>query len=109
MFATLFKSRTTPFQKNALIDDDFFNELRKQEYSRLDEHQHIYLDYTGGNLYASCQIDAHHTMLKQHTFGNPHSTNPTSMHATHLVEEARQRVLAYFNAFAKKRLFFLYK
>ena len=99
MFATLFKSRTTPFQKNALIDDDFFNELRKQEYSRLDEQQHIYLDYTGGNLYASSQIDAHHTMLKQHTFGNPHSTNPTSMHATHLVEEARQRILAYFNAF----------
>ncbi|MAS19936.1 MAG: cysteine desulfurase, partial [Leeuwenhoekiella sp.] len=99
MFATLFKSRTTPFQKNALIDDDFFNELRKQEYSRLDEHQHVYLDYTGGNLYASSQIDAHHTMLKQHTFGNPHSTNPTSIHATHLVEEARQRVLAYFNAF----------
>ena len=77
-----------------LIDDDFFNELRKQEYSRLDEQQHIYLDYTGGNLYASSQIDAHHTMLKQHTFGNPHSTNPTSMHATHLVEEARQRILA---------------
>ncbi|PHR99146.1 MAG: cysteine desulfurase [Leeuwenhoekiella sp.] len=96
MFATLFKPKRR--QLHTLVDEDFFNELRKKEYSRLDEQKHVYLDYTGGNLYAASQLDAHHQVLKQHTFGNPHSTNPTSMHATRLVEEARDRVLEYFNA-----------
>ncbi len=96
MFATLFKPKRR--QLHTLVDEDFFNELRRNEYSRLDEQKHVYLDYTGGNLYAASQIDAHHQILKQHTFGNPHSTNPTSMHATRLVEEARDRVLEYFNA-----------
>lgn len=96
MFATLFKPKRR--QLHTLVDEDFFNELRKKEYSRLDEQKHVYLDYTGGNLYAASQLDAHHQILKQHTFGNPHSTNPTSMHATRLVEGARDRVLEYFNA-----------
>ena len=30
--------------------------------------------------------------------GNPHSTNPTSQFSTKLVEEARQKVIDYFNA-----------
>ncbi len=98
MFATLFKSRTRKAKGSNLVDEEFFNELRQLDYSRLDEQQHIYLDYTGGNLYSASQIDAHHKILKEHTFGNPHSTNPTSMHATNLVEAARQGVLDYFNA-----------
>jgi len=98
MLASLFKRKSTKLRTVELLEESFFNSLRKTEYSRLEDHKHVYLDYTGGNLYAASQLDAHHKILKEHTFGNPHSTNPTSMHATQLVEGARQRVLDYFNA-----------
>jgi selenocysteine lyase/cysteine desulfurase len=73
-------------------------ELRQTEYKRLDEQQQIYLDYTGGGLYAQSQLDAHFALLRSHVFGNPHSSNPTSLAMTELVEEARHTVLRYFNA-----------
>jgi hypothetical protein len=74
------------------------DELRATEYARLDRTGHIYLDYTGGGLYAECQLSAHLDLLRQGVYGNPHSTNPTSMAMTHLVERARAYVLEFFNA-----------
>lgn len=75
-----------------------FDALRQTEYRYLDEQGQIYLDYTGGGLYALTQLQAHMTQLSSHTFGNPHSSNPTSMLSTHLVEEARMAVYRHFNA-----------
>ena len=63
--------------------------LRGAEYARLDAHEQIYLDYTGGGLYAESQLQRHHQLLSQNIFGNPHSTNPSSAAATKLVEGAR--------------------
>src|SRR5690606_16010385 len=40
----------------------------------------------------------HHQLLHEGVFGNPHSTNPTSLAATELVEGAREYVLKFFNA-----------
>lgn len=74
------------------------DELRAREYARLDQLGHIYLDYTGGGLYADGQIRAHIELLRNNVFGNPHSTNPTSLAMTRLVERARQSVLEFFNA-----------
>jgi molybdenum cofactor sulfurtransferase len=74
------------------------DQLRNEEYSRLDEQQHVYLDYTGGSLYSSKQIEAHHQFLKKQVLGNPHSTNPTSLRATEFVEATRKYVLSYFQA-----------
>ncbi|MBN2388659.1 MAG: aminotransferase class V-fold PLP-dependent enzyme [Anaerolineales bacterium] len=74
------------------------DELRQREYSRLDRQGHIYLDYTGGGLYADSQVRQHHDLLVDNVFGNPHSANPTSLAATRMVESARQYVLHYFNA-----------
>ncbi|MEZ0397338.1 MAG: aminotransferase class V-fold PLP-dependent enzyme [Anaerolineales bacterium] len=74
------------------------DELRQREYSRLDEQGHVYLDYTGGGLYAESQVRKHQEMLLNGVFGNPHSSNPTSLAATRLIEEARAAVLRYFNA-----------
>ncbi|HEU5102887.1 MAG TPA: aminotransferase class V-fold PLP-dependent enzyme [Roseiflexaceae bacterium] len=74
------------------------DELRMHEYARLDAQGHVYLDYTGGALYADCQVRAHLDLLRGGVFGNPHSDNPTSRVATNLAEEARAAVLAYFNA-----------
>ncbi len=79
-------------------DEHFFSALRKKEFSRLDEQRHIYLDYTGGNLYAQSLIDRHFKYLRESVYGNPHSTNPTSQLSTRNVTEARQKVLQFFNA-----------
>jgi molybdenum cofactor sulfurtransferase len=77
----------------SMIDD-----LRAVEYSRLDIGGNIYLDYTGGGLYAESQLRAHNRLLAEHVFGNPHSSNPTSQAATQLVDHAREYVLKFFNA-----------
>ena len=58
----------------------------------------MYLDYTGGGLYAESQIRQHAELLNSAVFGNPHSASPTSSGMTRLVERARRAVLAWFNA-----------
>ena len=74
------------------------DELRATEYARLDALDQVYLDYTGGGLYAESQLREHMALLSSGVFGNPHSTNPTSQAATSLDEHAREFVLDYFNA-----------
>lgn len=78
------------------------DELRATEYGYLDDQGHLYLDFTGAGLAAKCQIQAHESRLEQNVFGNPHSINPTSQSATHLIEEARSRVLDHLNASPKE-------
>lgn len=73
-------------------------ELRQSEYTRLDQQRHVYLDYTGGGLYAESQVRMHMDLLLHNVFGNPHSSNPTSLAMTHLVEQARNYILQFFNA-----------
>jgi molybdenum cofactor sulfurtransferase len=58
----------------------------------------VYLDYTGGGLYAQSQLREHMRLLNSHVFGNPHSINPSSAATTDLVERARAYVLEFFNA-----------
>src|SRR5512147_1078226 len=74
------------------------DELRASDYTRLDLGGHIYLDYTGGGLYAESQLRRHSKLLSERVFGNPHSGNPTSQAATQLVEHAREYVLKFFHA-----------
>ncbi len=97
MIRTIFKSKE-PISAAVLAHDEYFNLLRSKEYSRLDEQGQTYLDYTGGNLYAQSQLDQHFSTLRDNVLGNPHSTNPTSQLATKMVEEARQKVIEFFNA-----------
>ena len=72
--------------------------LRTKDYARLDRGRHVYLDYTGGGIYADSQIQQLHQLLHDHVFGNPHSSNPTSLAATQLVESARSSILDFYNA-----------
>jgi len=72
--------------------------LRAREYARLDDLGHVYLDYTGGGLYAESQLREHFELLRRNVFGNPHSLNPTSRAMTELVERARTSVLDFFQA-----------
>ena len=74
------------------------DELRAREYPALGALGCTYLDYTAANLYATSQLERHFSLLGDHVFGNPHSTNPTSSFSTASIARARQRVLAFFNA-----------
>jgi molybdenum cofactor sulfurtransferase len=90
----------TEFQRGwpAYEQTHALDELRASEYARLDALDQVYLDYTGGGLYAESQLREHLALLSGGVFGNPHSTNPTSLAATELDEHAREFVLDYFNA-----------
>jgi molybdenum cofactor sulfurtransferase len=88
-----FRQQYPAFERTRLLD-----ELRATEYARLDQEGQIYLDYTGGGLYAERQLREHLGLLSQHVFGNPHSDNPTSSAMTELVEQARAFILEYFHA-----------
>jgi molybdenum cofactor sulfurtransferase len=72
--------------------------LRADEYGRLDEHGHIYLDYTGAGLHAVSQVRQHAQLLNDEALGNPHSASPASSRTTALVEGARRAVLEWFGA-----------
>jgi molybdenum cofactor sulfurtransferase len=77
---------------------DAVDALRASEYSRLDAGGHVYLDYTGGSLYAASQIREHVALLNGEVFGNPHAASLSSTATTGLVERTRRAVLEYFNA-----------
>ncbi|NIP50558.1 MAG: hypothetical protein GWN00_20500, partial [Aliifodinibius sp.] len=81
------------YKATSILDD-----WRREEYGRLDRNKQIYLDYTGGGLYAESQLQRHMALLQNNVFGNPHSVNPTSQAMTDLVESTREYVLHYFNA-----------
>lgn len=72
--------------------------LRRTEYRRLDQANQVYLDYTGGSLYAESQLERHLDLLRSGVFGNPHSVNPASAAMTEHVERTRHTVLRYFRA-----------
>ena len=74
------------------------DKLRARDYARLDRDGHVYLDFTGAGLPAASHVAAHMALLTDGVFGNPHARNPTSLAASALVEHARARVLAFFNA-----------
>jgi molybdenum cofactor sulfurtransferase len=79
-------------------DTERLDDLRARDYARLDATGHVYLDYTGGGLYASSQVRAHAALLEHHVFGNPHSASLVSLEATTLVERTRRAVLDWFDA-----------
>lgn len=86
------------FARTALPHDAQFEQLRRDEFSRLNAQGQVYLDYTGGGLHGATQIMRHMGQLLSGVHGNPHSVNPTSSVSTELVEEARAKVLDFFNA-----------
>ena len=47
------------FHETALLDV-----LRENEYGRLDESGHVYLDYTGGSLCAESQLEEHMRLFR---------------------------------------------
>ena len=54
-----FIGRYPGYNKTTSLD-----KLRATEYRRLDERHEVYLDYTGGSLYAESQLQKHFEMLR---------------------------------------------
>ena len=74
---TVFRLDHPAYEETAVLD-----ELRRSDFARLDRGGHVYLDYTGGGLYAQSQLGEHMRLLESGVFGNPHSINPTSAAST---------------------------
>jgi selenocysteine lyase/cysteine desulfurase len=89
---TSFLKEYADYKSTAHIDS-----LRSKEFKRLDAEGHVYLDFTGGGLYADKQVAQHAAQLAGNLYGNPHSSNPTSQKATAITESARDYVLQYLN------------
>lgn len=64
------------------------------EFSRMKGQS--YLDHAGSGLYSERQMKAIMDDLCTHTYGNPHSASPSSLLATKVVDEMRDRVLNFF-------------
>jgi molybdenum cofactor sulfurtransferase len=88
-----FRETNPEYESSSRID-----ESRAKEYPQLGKLHHVYLDYTGGGLYSQSQLEKHLALLRSGIFGNPHSNSPSSLAATHLIEDTRRHVLEYFNA-----------
>ena len=65
-----FERRYPAYARTAVLD-----EMRARDYARLDALGQVYLDYTGGALYADSQLAWHRDLLAGAVFGNPHSAN----------------------------------
>jgi molybdenum cofactor sulfurtransferase len=85
--------RDHPGYASAALDAE-----RATDFARLDRSGDVYLDYTGGGIYAESLVREHAELLTGRVFGNPHSTNPTSVAMTERTESARRAVLAHFGA-----------
>jgi selenocysteine lyase/cysteine desulfurase len=93
--ATVPRARSAPLAGPASVD---FDALRAREFGRLDEGGHAYLDYTGSALYPDRLVAGHAMTLRHSVLGNPHSESPTSLASTAMLNEARARVLKFFDA-----------
>ena len=93
--ATVLRRATPTFEPTKAVD---FAALRAREFGRLDDGGHAYLDYTGSALYPDRLVAGHATALRASVLGNPHSESPASLASTALVNEARSRVLHFFDA-----------
>ena len=88
-----FLRRWPAYASTAVLDG-----MRAKDYARLDAADHVYLDYTGGGLYAESQLAGHRDLLAGGIFGNPHSQNVPSLEMTAQVEATRARILEFFRA-----------
>jgi Selenocysteine lyase len=75
-----------------------FAALRSQEFSRLDDEAHAYLDFTGSALYPETLVAAHAEMLRASVLGNPHAESPASLASSALIAEAKAHLLQFLDA-----------
>ncbi|KAI1932208.1 hypothetical protein LOZ58_003388 [Ophidiomyces ophidiicola] len=70
--------------------------IRRREFPLLKDM--TYLDHGGTTLYAKSLIESFAYEMTSEVFGNPHSASPSSQLCTQRVDDARLRLLQFFNA-----------
>ncbi|QRW12670.1 aminotransferase class-V protein [Ceratobasidium sp. AG-Ba] len=80
------------FSETAAID-----EFRNKEFTRLSKNA-VYLDYMGGSQHPESLVKAYTDTLQNNVFGNTHSESTSSQLSERYSQEARQAVLAFFDA-----------
>jgi molybdenum cofactor sulfurtransferase len=68
---TAFRLGDPAYAETAVLDD-----LRRSDFARLDRGGHVYLDYTGGGLYAQSQLREHMRLLDSHVLRQPALDQP---------------------------------
>ena len=87
-----FRGEHPRYAETAVID-----ELRVSDFARLDRGGHVYLDYTGGGLYAESQLAEHVELLREQRVRQPAlDQSRPRRRATELIERARAAVLDFF-------------
>lgn len=77
---------------------DFFDDLRRREFARLDEQNIAYLDFAAAGLYGASQATAYAARLRDGVYGNPHSEHGPSRASEADLLAARNATLAHFDA-----------
>lgn len=95
-------SRYSPLPEDG--DDDAYDEyiahMRQTEYPSLSDPSPtaIYLDHAGTTPYSATHLRRFHQDMLNTLYGNPHSSSPSSLASTQVVEDVRLRALRLFNA-----------
>ncbi len=79
------------YRHTALLD-----QVRSEEFSRLEQAQQVYLDYTGASLYSEALTQNYTKKLNQWILANPHSHSAPSVFAAKQVDDVRELILDYF-------------
>lgn len=77
---------------------DFFDDLRRREFARLDEQDIAYLDFAAAGLYGASQAAAYAERLTNGIYGNPHSEHGPSRASEADLSAARDATLKHFDA-----------
>ncbi|EAU91235.1 methyltransferase type 11 [Coprinopsis cinerea okayama7 len=72
--------------------------LRRTDFSRLERNEETYVDYMGASLYPESLVRVHAEFLNNSILGNTHSVSNSSKLSLDCANEARQAVLAFFQA-----------
>jgi molybdenum cofactor sulfurtransferase len=80
------------------LDDynDYIASMRLTEYPMLKDS--LYLDHAGTTLCSASLLSRFHADMMANLYGNPHSASPSSQKSTQEIEDARLRLLRFFNA-----------
>lgn len=97
VFAAIDSAVATPLSGSG-TPQEFFADLRRREFSRLDRRSDVYLDYTGSALYLASHVEWHLQLLADGVFGNPHAENPASRSSTAWHEASRTAILDLLDA-----------
>lgn len=81
------------YQRTWILDS-----LRRTDFARLDRSGETYVDNMGGAQHPDSLVRAHAAFLSDSILGNTHSVSNSSTLSSRCAAEARQAVLAFFDA-----------